>query len=300
VNRYADAPALRQAIETRLKQTSEDTQTDLGRLRRIVVFDRLLSRLAAASGGQWVLKGGAALEFRLPHRARTTKDLDLATRAQDDDGDILREELIEALSADRDHDLFTFRLGSAKEMTPDATGRRAWRYTVESWLAGRLFAAIRLDVAARSEELLMTQAVTLPGVLAFAGIPARSIETVSSEQHFAEKLHALTRDYGERPNTRIKDLIDLVLLIDSGLRPDRVLLTAVRHVFAVRATHPLPAVLPEPPPNWRQGYPTLAAELTVSASELSEAADLVRSFWAKTLTAEGNPEEGPRRSVTRP
>lgn len=286
MTRYADASALRQAIETRLKQTSDDTGTDLGRLRRVVVFDRLLSRLAVAPRGQWVLKGGVALEFRLPNRARATKDLDLATRAEDDDGDLLREALIEALAADTDHDRFTFRLGPAKELAPDEAGRRAWRYTVESWLAGKLFAAIRLDVAARSEELLMTQSVALPGALAFAGIPARTIETVSTEQHFAEKLHALTRDFGERPNTRIKDLVDLVLLVDSGLRPDQTLLTVVRHVFAVRATHPVPTALPDPPPSWRHGYPTLAAELTVSAAELPDAMNLVRSFWASTLTAD--------------
>lgn len=286
MNRYADAFALRQAIETRLKQTSEDRGTDLGRLRRIVVFDRLLSRLAVAPSGQWVLKGGAALEFRLPHRARATKDLDLATRAEDDDGDILREALIEALSDDADHDSFAFRLGPPKALTPDAGGRRAWRYSVDSWLAGKTFAAIRLDVAARSEELLMTQPVALPGALVFAGIPARSIETVSAGQHFAEKLHALTRDYGERPNTRVKDLVDLVLLIDSGLRPDRTLLAVVRHVFAVRATHPVPTTLPDPPPSWRQGYPALAAALTVSAVGLSDAMDLVRRFWASSLTAD--------------
>jgi hypothetical protein len=138
MNRYADASALRQAIETRLKQTSDDNRTDLGRLRRILVFDRLLSRLALAPSGQWILKGGAALEFRLSSPARATKDLDVATRAEDDDGSALREALIEALSDDTDHDWFAFRLGAAKELAPDAAGRRAWRYTVESWLAGRI------------------------------------------------------------------------------------------------------------------------------------------------------------------
>jgi predicted nucleotidyltransferase component of viral defense system len=286
MTRYADASALRQAIETRLKQTSDDDGTDLGRLRRMFVFDRLLSRLALAPRGQWILKGGAALEFRLSSRARATKDLDVATRAEDDDGGVLRDALIEALSDDTDHDWFTFRLGAAKELAPDAAGRRAWRYTVESWLAGKMFTAIRLDVAARSEELVMTQLVELPGALAFAGIPARSIETVSSEQHFAEKLHALTRDYGERPNTRIKDLVDLVLLIDAGLQPDQTLLSVVRHVFAIRATHPIPATLPDPPPNWHRGYPALAAGLTVSAAGLSDAMSLLCTFWANTLTAD--------------
>ncbi len=234
-----------------------------------------------------MLKGGTALEFRLSNRARSTKDLDLATRDDNDDGAHLREALIEALANDVDGDRFSFRLGPANELVPDAAGRRAWRYSVESWLAGKLFAAIRLDVAARSTELLMTQPVELPGTLQFAGIPGRTIETVSTEQHFAEKLHALTRDYGQRPNTRIKDLVDLVLLIDVGLAPNRTLLTVVHHVFTVRATHPVPAALPAPPPSWHEGYEALAADLDVSALQLSRALALVQEFWATTLAADG-------------
>lgn len=77
---YRDAPALRRALETRLKQESE--RTDLGRLRRRVVFERIAVRLGADSAQGWVLKGGAVLEFRLADRARATKDLDIAVRAE--------------------------------------------------------------------------------------------------------------------------------------------------------------------------------------------------------------------------
>lgn len=65
----------------------------------------------------------------------------------------------------------------------------------------------------REEEPAATERITLPGVLAFADIAPRKIEAVHRRQHFAEKLHALTRDYGGRPNTRVKDLVDLALLI---------------------------------------------------------------------------------------
>jgi predicted nucleotidyltransferase component of viral defense system len=78
MKRYKDATALRRALETRLKQESENTGSDLGRLRRRVVFDRIAVRLSVDDGTQWILKGGAALEFRLGGRARATKDLDLA------------------------------------------------------------------------------------------------------------------------------------------------------------------------------------------------------------------------------
>jgi hypothetical protein len=227
VKRYKDATALRRALEARLKQESESANADLGRLRRLVMFDRLAARLSADDTTRWVLKGGAALEFRLTGRARATRDLDLALLGGTTDGQAIRELLIDALGEDVDDDWFSFRVKQPAALGPDAGGRGAWRFSVEAWLAGKTFASIRFDVAAREEELAATEQLDLPGSLRFAGIPARSIEAVDRRQHFAEKLHALTRDYGDRPNTRTKDLVDLVLLIEGdagrGRRRGRVL-----------------------------------------------------------------------------
>lgn len=256
---------------------------ELGRLRRRVVFDRLAARLSADPEGEWILKGGAALEFRLRNRARATKDLDLAVRAGNMGGNSMRDALLDALTVDPDGDWFTFRVAPPMELAADGAGRPAWRFSVEAGLAGKPFAGVRLDIAARGEEVAATEPLALLGVLDFAGIPPRMIEAVDRRQHFAEKLHALTRDYGDRPNTRVKDLADLVLLIESGLAPDRALCGVVQHVFAVRDTHPLPDVLPDPPPLWREMYPPLAAGLTDTAADLDIALDLLRTFWTKAL-----------------
>lgn len=242
MKRYKDSSALRRALEVRLKQESDDSGMDLGRLRRRVVFDRVAVRLAVAPGG-WVLKGGAALEFRLLDRARMTKDLDFVIRSNQSDGSEVRESLIEALAVDSDQDGFAFRVGAPMSLTVDRGGRRVWRFSVEAWLAGKLFAGVRLDIAARHEELTHTELVELPETLSFAGFPARSIEAIDRLQHFAEKLHALTREYPDRSNTRIKDLADLVLLIETELSADRTLVQTVGHVFAVRDTHPVPVVI---------------------------------------------------------
>lgn len=213
MSRYQDSTALRRGLEVRLKNESDTSGTDLGRLRRRVVFDRVAVRLAAVPEGCWILKGGAAMEFRLLDRARMTKDLDLVIRTCKTGGAEVRESLIDALTADPDQDGFTFRVSSPAALMADRAGRPAWRFSVEAWLAGKLFAGVRLDIAARDEEPARTEFLQLPGTLAFAGVPARSIEAVDRAQHFAEKLHALTREYLDRPNSRIKDLADLVLLI---------------------------------------------------------------------------------------
>lgn len=84
---YATAQALRMALEQRLLTRSQETGVSLDRLRRRVVFERVVARLQSAEPGRWVLKGGMALEVRLHDRARLTKDLDLGLRDEVTAGD---------------------------------------------------------------------------------------------------------------------------------------------------------------------------------------------------------------------
>ena len=77
--KYTIAKAFRAALEARLKQTANNEQTDLQRLRRMVAFDRFLARLVQGEQIKWVLKGGYAMELRMK-KARTTKDIDLTIK----------------------------------------------------------------------------------------------------------------------------------------------------------------------------------------------------------------------------
>jgi hypothetical protein len=237
---YESPAALRQALETRLGTRSRESGIDLERLRRRAAFERLLVRLELAAPRRWVVKGGMALEIRLGDRARSTRDLDLALRGPQGDGSTVRELLIACLSVDREHDAFEFRVGEPTTITLDEAGRPGWRFPVESRMAGRRFAKVRLDVVARDDEVAKTLRVELPGVLDFAGLERHEVEVVDPAQHFSEKVHAFTRTYGDRPNTRVRDLPDMVLLIDDGLEPTPELFSIVARLFEARANPALP------------------------------------------------------------
>jgi len=280
---YESPAALRQALETRLGNRSRETGTDLERLRRRAAFERLLVRLELGAPHRWVVKGGMALEIRLGDRARSTRDLDLALRDVRGDGSAVRELLIDCLSVDREKDGFEFLVGEPTTITLEEAGRPGWRFSVESRMAGRTFANVRLDVVARDDEVAKTLRVELPGVLDFAGLERHEVEAVDPAQHFAEKVHAFTRTYGERPNTRVRDLPDMVLLIEDGLEPTPELFSVVSRLFEARVNPAMPVVLPEPPSFWRENYPAMAAELDISAKTLDEAMALVRSFWTSLL-----------------
>jgi hypothetical protein len=282
---YATPGALRAALEARLATGDPTTVPGLERLRRRATFERLLVRLDHAMPGQWVLKGGMALEVRLGDRARSTRDLDLAVRQAGEDAGTIRDHLIEALADDPEGDGFEFRVGPARAIDLDEAGRAGWRFTVDARLDGRTFANVRLDVVARTEEISTTDRITLRSMLAFAGFPDHEIEAVDPAQHFAEKLHAFTRPHGDRTNSRVKDLPDLLLLMDQGLAPTAELLATVRHVFAVRSTHGLPTSLPDPPADWADRYASLADELGLDEAGVDAAMARLRLFWTATLAA---------------
>ena len=94
---YVTAAAFRTALERRLLDRSRETGMSLVRLRKSVVFDRLLARLLAVAPGRWVLKGALALDYRLGPGTRTTKDVDLG-RTDDEDG--ATSDFVKAQAAD--------------------------------------------------------------------------------------------------------------------------------------------------------------------------------------------------------
>jgi hypothetical protein len=98
---YESIGAFRQALEQRLLNQARQTGTDLNRLRRRVVFERILLRLTTSQpndvGGQ---RCGMAIEPRIGDSARMTKDLDLNLRADAEGATEAHERLIAAVSTD--------------------------------------------------------------------------------------------------------------------------------------------------------------------------------------------------------
>ena len=98
--------------------------------------------------------------------------------------------------------------------------------------------------------------------LSFVAIPPARVALYPLPQQFAEKVHAYTFPWQDRDNTRVKDLVDLVLLLTSGsLVPDCVKI-ALQATFLARGTHPLPERLPAPPSDWAEPYAALAQSST--------------------------------------
>lgn len=243
-------------MEARLKSLAQAEGIDLQRLRRQVSFDRLLARLFSEPNTAWLLKGGYAMELRL-RSARTTKDIDLSLpREVERKGDVL--ELLQDRAATDMGDYFTFVIGLPK-MDLDGAPEGGSRYPVITSLAGRIFTKFHLDVGIGDAIVRPTEIVRGRDWLEFAGIPPVPCIAISREQQFAEKLHAYTRQR-ERPNSRVKDLVDMALLVKMGILESPKLQEAIQMTFEQRGTHAIPTVFPDPPESWQQPYAQLAGE----------------------------------------
>lgn len=147
-----------------------------------------------------------------------------------------------------------------------AAGFLAVRYTVRADLAGRRFEQFPVDIALSESSPIQAEPLVGANSLEFADVAALQLPVVPLEQHVAEKLHAYTGTFGhdERESTRVKDLVDLVLISELA-EPDATRLhQALAVTFEQRARQPLPSAVPPPPSSWARPYAALAREVGVA------------------------------------
>lgn len=203
--------------------------------------------------------------------ARATKDLDFTVMARPglaEPEDVILEQLQEFGQLDLG-DFFTYRIG---EGTIDLDGAPygGARYPVEAILGGRTFARFHLDIGIGDALTHPVEVVEARDWLAFAGIPPARVQIISKEQQFAEKLHAYTLPRTGPANSRVRDLVDMVLLIETGsLSLDKVR-ASVQSTFARRRTHQPPSAVAPPPAEWESPFQALAEECGL-ALDLSQA-----------------------------
>jgi len=279
-----DNQAFRTSIEQRLANLADERETSLDRLRRHFAFQRILVRLSADSN--WVLKGGFALEIRLGLDARATKDLDLAM-LEDLDGVEVQDRLLDALDVDA-NDGLTFQVSPPRAIASDEAGNPGWKFTVTSALGGRIFASLRLDVVARSEEIAgAVGTIEVRPLILAERLSSTAMPAVDVAQHAAEKFHAMARTYsGGRPSSRVKDLVDVVLLAEAGLLPHPDLAGRFQTVWQVRDGVPPPTQLPAFPASWPRDYASMAADLDLDVDYPTARSTAERLFAAAATIEE--------------
>lgn len=275
--KYKTARAFKVAIADRLRALANKSGEPHLELYRRVAIDRFLARI---DWSQWTAKGGYVLQRRLP-KARRTKDIDLSTdysgfviNDRSEQQSALLEAFREAASIDAG-DYFTFQVNLDKRLP--GFGKGGLRCTVKCSIDNEHWSTFQLDAIIQDQCVFPKESLVGDSFLSFAGIEPLTLMVPIKEEVFAEKIHAYTLPR-ENENTRVKDLIDLFLLVEDGLNGQKVKL-ALAGVFKIRATHLLPESLPAPPLSWKNIFLEMVADNQLDIT-LDAAYSAIESYYA--------------------
>jgi hypothetical protein len=278
--KFTSAAAFKASLEDRLRARAKERAVPFQTLQLKFVIERLLARLFHEPTPPWLLKGGFAMDLRFRPRARTTKDVDLSvklsTRGPSTD---LRDRLQAAADLDLG-DFLGYRIGEMKLELVQAPGGGG-RFPCEAVMLGKTYARFQIDVGLGDPLVGEPEELVGDGLLEFAGIEPARVLAIPKAQQFAEKIHAYTFPWTGRLNTRTKDLVDLVLLIERGPPDAGDVRRALEATFAVRGTHPLPQTLPPPPSFWSRDFPGMAKEAGLSTLDHLEAFAVLDGYWSE-------------------
>ncbi len=283
--RFGSAAAFRQSLEARVRAEAARRRTPINDLRQKLVMERLLARIFTGDHSPWLLKGGFAMELRYRPNARTTRDLDLSAVSPDADQSYTLETLWDLLqqAAEIDPgDYFAFRIQSPKRILPGQQPVVA-RFPTQVMLAGREYARFHIDAGFSDTTIGEPENLIGDGFFEFAGLEPAIVRAIPKAQQFAEKVHAMTYPWSDRTNTRVKDLVDLVVLIERGGLVALEVRNAIRATFASRGTHPIPPAIPDAPSGWASEFAPLAAEAGLAIDDVDRALVIVRAYWAESM-----------------
>jgi hypothetical protein len=109
---------------------------------------------------------------------------------------------------------------------------------------------------------------------------------VSLAQHLAEKLHAYCAVYADgQQNTRIKDLVDIVLILTVYDLGAAEMGDQMQRTFEGRQGHQLSSRFPAPPELWRPGYQAMAGGIGLDP-DIAAGYQVAAAFFDPLLAGE--------------
>lgn len=279
---YRTGVALWSAATARARATG----TDANAVIRRFIFERFLARVFADLDAPWVLKGGTAVLARV-QGARTTKDVDLLGQLSSLDAAV---EALRAASALDLGDHFRFVITNVGN-TVDGAGQPAvdgCRVGIDGYCGAVKKDSFSVDIVTGS-LMTMEPELRTDTVLDLPGVKEPTLRLYPVVDHIADKLCATQAMYGPdgtRGSSRVRDLVDLVVLAGTQDVEGSALVTAVRGEWAHRRLPGEPTFAP--PPAWERLYPPLARRVPACAGTTSfaDAVVFVGSFLAPVLNGE--------------
>ncbi|GAA1250467.1 hypothetical protein GCM10009633_24010 [Janibacter melonis] len=247
---YRTPAAFRRALDDRLKNRAKLDQVPFAELRRRYLLQCYLARVFSLPGENWVLKGGSGLAVRLPG-ARHTKDIDLCHLHDAAEADACIAQLRTA-GEPSPRDPFVFTVVSQAPMTGRTGG---YRLGVSCALGAQQYESFTIDLALDLEFVGTIETIERALPVEISDVqPPPPMRLYPLVDQVSDKVAAMYEQHAGNPSTRYRDLVDLVLIAQSGAALDSATLVAALRLQEHRRGFMLPAQLVSPAPAWTAGY----------------------------------------------
>ena len=167
-----------------------------------------------------------------------------------------------SLAASTSDDYFEFEVRLKTRITGEQPSNAA-SFHISARLDARRFEDINVDMEIGETIAFETEVLKGQEFLTFAGLESDDISIISLEQHLAEKIHAYARHFSDdRENTRVKDLVDIVLISGLSQIAGSSLINAIAATFRNRSETP-PSRLAPPPDDWKLSFARMAKQVNL-------------------------------------
>jgi hypothetical protein len=252
---YPTPSAFNAAITARLKIISGDSPYSITQLRRQFAYDRLLARVFTVGDTSWILKGGVAMLARLDS-ARHSTDVDLAASAPSP------EAALHVLRNIAEHDLgdhFTFTLDQPRALVQGIAGLRI---PVAATLGPRPFERFSVDLVTGSQITAPPEISKPLDLLAdIPGLVRPDYRLYPLTDTMADKVLAIIERHGDRPSTRFRDLVDILLVVHTTTVDAAALRRALQSEHRRRNQRLSDHFDVPDAAVWRPGYERVAADV---------------------------------------
>ncbi|WP_036923506.1 nucleotidyl transferase AbiEii/AbiGii toxin family protein [Propionicicella superfundia] len=279
---YPDSAGVEAAIKAAAKSAHDaDPTRQTGDLIRQAHYDRFLCRVFSGSdASEWVLKGGTGMLARIP-TARRTLDADLYRAGYDKDQALADLRRLAELDLG-DHFRFVYR--EHHEILADDTQpyMDGYRVTFDAYLGVKLVDTIKVDLSAGTlpaDSLEVEEPANRLRLPRLVSYPYRLYPVTNQ---IADKVCATITDYGGRPSSREKDLVDLVVMVITQSVDAVSLRQAIASECAKRRLR-----FPDEfavPAQWGAAYAKLVRNTPAEPYPITAARELLSNFIDPVLT----------------
>ncbi|GAB3847479.1 nucleotidyl transferase AbiEii/AbiGii toxin family protein [Nesterenkonia populi] len=283
---YPTPAAVDRAIKQAAKNQARGTKQNRGDLVTQTYRDRFLQRLFRYEEG-WVLKGGSGILARIPD-GRSTQDLDLFRESATNLEEALESMKTAAETALGDHFQFTFKSAepiAGQEAQPYVDG---YRVTFDIAIGTQSKGRLKVDLVHGTHPTgeIVTEE---PRALSLKKLPAGPYRLYPLADQVADKICASQSTFAGRTSSRVKDLVDIVLIATTQSFCRGELAIALNKESRLRRMSLQQGLIW--PTDWETNYPKLARTVPKLESHLHDfgrATEIVETFISPAVATDSS------------